>query len=184
MVLKIFLLITAFILVSCTKTFNQNDFENLKFDIKLTENKEFTLVKKEAEQFYLFENQKEKLRLRIINVNSLEEGEKLFKEKDTQIQMTFAPQIAPYFASTSKKTTCVENIKLNNEIFDAQNEKSKIYNLNATEMLVYGSCLPEQEVFKSQLVYLFCKKNLMFYEIDYFYEKNKEYLTYKIVSCS
>ncbi len=158
------LALLCFLLSSCTESSKFLTHEDLTFNehIPTTEEK--------------------KLKLKQIGVVSYKEAFAFIQSQTIQTKMLFAPQNIPYSGQQTKSTSCLSQVNISNEIQETANEVFILFDLTATERFIYGSCIPSQEIYKSQLLYLYCRKNSKLFEIKYFFDKSLQF-PQKIVSC-
>lgn len=107
---------------------------------------------------------------------------KIIEQKSNEIKLLFLPHQVPYFGQISKEISCTSNVEIDKPILETEKGLSLNMNLAATEYLIYGTCIKEQEIYKSQLLFLYCKKIETFYEIKYFYDRAENYKK-AIASC-
>lgn len=164
-------------IISCTKKTSDNLIKDIKFEsaeIDLSDFTEDNKVRNLENTIALKGDNKSVLRVHHQTVNSTE-ALKNINQKSSEIKLMFAPQQVPYMGQITKDIRCTEAVEVNNKIIENEKEISLLINLTATERLIYGSCIPEQEIFKSQLLLLYCKASQTFYEIKYFYDIKSDF---------
>lgn len=171
--------ISAFIFLnSCTEKTPENFLTGVKFGSEQINISSFYQDKKAkgpANTVGLRSDQNEVLRIKTETIGKPEEARKIIDQKSNEIKMMFAPQQVPYQGVISKDINCTQAVEVNNKILETDKEISLIANMTATDRLIYGSCIADQEIYKSQLLMLYCKSNQNFYEIKYFYDKGLVY---------
>jgi hypothetical protein len=181
----LFISVFTGLMASCTQKLEPNFIKDLKFDnaqIDLTQFSQDTKVKHlENTQAYKADDNSV-LRIRLETIPNEVDARKILDQKSNEIRLMFAPQQVPYMGQITKDIKCTEAIEINNKISENEKEISQIINLTATDRLIYGSCIPDQEIYKSQLLLLYCKSNKTLYEIKYFYAKDQTYKK-KLAEC-
>ena len=176
--MHIFLIIGLILLSSCTEKTPENFLSGVKFSSEQINISNFYQDKKAkgpVNTSALRNDQDEVLRIKTESISKAEEAQKIIDQKSNEIKMMFAPQQVPYQGVISKDINCTQAVEVNNKILETDKEISLIINLTATDRFIYGSCIAEQEIYKSQLLMLYCKANQNFYEIKYFYDKSLAY---------
>ena len=171
-------------LVGCTENMKAGFLTGVSFDpnvIKITEFHPEKKSKVSNSLFNLTTEKNEKLKINSKSI-SLSEAKKIIEQKSNEIKMLFLPHQVPYFGQISKDISCTSNVEIDKPILESEKGLSLSMNLAATEYLIYGTCIKEQEIYKSQLLFLYCKKIETFYEIKYFYDRAENYKK-AIASC-
>lgn len=175
---KILGLLLAIILTACTEKKGNLDLSGVQFNSQFINSALFFEIQRDNSETQFVEfvtkDKTEKLRTLISQID-LEPAKKIILQKSFDIKSLFATQKVPYFGQITKNTQCVQSVEIKNQLIENEKELSLFLNLTATETLVYGSCLSDQEVYKSQLLYLYCKTNKTLYEIKYFYPIQQNY---------
>ncbi|MGZ3690721.1 MAG: hypothetical protein ACXVAX_04420 [Pseudobdellovibrio sp.] len=171
-------LLLVFFVAGCTQPKQEMQIPDIHFEKSEFIQADFSESKPSAPQvsFKSYESSDNKEVLKVlISENSLDEAKKIINQKSTDIKLLFATQQVPYFGQVTKEMKCTEAVDLKNPLIENENEVSLFLNLTATHHFVYGSCLEDQEIYKSQLLYLYCKKSRKLFELKYFYPKNLNY---------
>lgn len=180
----LYLAALALVLVGCTENMNANFLTGVSFDpneIKITEFHPEKKSKVSNSLFNLTSDGNEKLKINSKSV-PISEAKKIIEQKSSEIKMLFLPQQVPYFGQISKDVSCTSNVEIDKPLNETDKGLSLMMNLAATEYLIYGTCIKEQEIYKSQLLFLYCKKTGTFYEIKYFFDRSENYKK-AIASC-
>lgn len=170
-------LLSLLILSSCTKKMSEDFIKDLKFienEITVTSFSEDKKAHNLQNTIALRNDSNSVLRIHSQIVENAE-ALKIIDQKSNEIKMMFAPQQVPYMGQITKDISCTDAVEVNNKPSVNEKEISLLMNLTATERLIYGSCIPDQEIYKSQLLMLYCKNSKTLYEIKYFYDKQSEY---------
>ena len=183
MYINFIVILSCLVFFGCTEGVKENFLGEIKFDqneinIKNFENDKKTKV---SNNLYNLTTEKEKLKINK-KILKLPEAKKVIEQKSNEIKMLFAPQQVPYFGQISKDITCTSGVEIDRKLIETDLELSQQLNLAATEYLIYGACITEQEIYKSQLLLLYCKKSETLYEIKYFYDRVLPYRN-KIAFC-
>lgn len=164
-------------ILGCTQKIKENFLPGVQFDqheIKITQFHDEGKTKVGNNLFNLSTDNNEKLKLNTKNVK-LAEAKKIIEQKSNEIKMLFAPQQVPYFGQISKDITCISGVEIDQKIKETEKDLSLQLNLPATEYLIYGTCITDQEIYKSQLLFLYCKKSETLFEMKYFYDRSEKY---------
>lgn len=173
----LYVVVLALGLVGCTEKIKADFLTGVKFDsneIKITEFQPEKKSKVSNSQFNLTTENNEKLKINLKSL-PLAAAKKVIEQKSNEIKMLFLPQQVPYFGQISKDVSCTSTVEIDRPLIESEKGLSLNLNLAATEYLVYGTCINEQEIYKSQLLFLYCKKNETLYEIKYFFDRAKNY---------
>lgn len=165
--------ICLLVLTSCTKKISEDFIKEVKFvseEINVSSFSEDKKARKLQNTIALRNDSNSVLR---VHSQTLENAEalKVIDQKSNEIKMMFAPQQVPYMGQITKDINCTQAVEINNKAIESEKEISLLMNLTATERLIYGSCIPAQEIYKSQLLMLYCKNSKTLFEIKYFYDK-------------
>ena len=163
---------------SCTQNKGKIDITGVELNPKVVNTDLFFETQRDIAdtQFFEFQTKDKTEQLRVFIRNlELDKAKKIILQKSFDIKSLYADQKVPYFGQLTKNITCKEAVEINNPLQEDENQLSLQLNLMATETLVYGSCISDQDIFKSQLLYLYCKKNNTLYEFKYFYPKNMSF---------
>lgn len=117
-------------------------------------------------------------------VNDEQSALKNFNTKNVEIQEMYSTQATPYSGSVTNESSCLENVNLQPQIITTENQISYRYQLKSTDRFVFGVCVEEQNIYKAQLINLWCKKSKNFYSITLFYNKSGPTKTDDIVKCN
>lgn len=161
----------------CTENMKAGFLTGVRFDpneIKITEFHPEKKSKGSNSLFNLTGQKNEKLKINSKTV-ALSEAKKIIGQKSNEIKMLFLPQQVPYFGQISKDISCTSSVEIDKPMIESDNGLALSMNLAATEYLIYGTCIKEQEIYKSQLLFLYCKKIETLYEIKYFYDRAENY---------
>ncbi len=109
-------------------------------------------------------------------------AEKILKNKLLMIKEIYATQATPYNGAVTNETNCVENPAINPLIEETINHSSILLELKATERLVLGVCSDKQNIFKVQVLLMYCKKTKELYDLKY-YSISNEKMKLPIASC-
>lgn len=101
---------------------------------------------------------------------------RLFKNKALMIRGIYSIQ-------PQEETSCMRDLQIDPLPLDNKIQTSLLFNLKATERLVLGVCLEEQNVYRNQTLLLYCKKTNTFYDLRYYYPKSIKPILTPIVSC-
>jgi len=112
-----------------------------------------------------------------------EKAASLFKNKSLLIKGLYSIQATPYTGTITKEAGCFTEINLEQAIKETKNQISLQFDLKATERLVLGVCIEEQNVYRNQTLMIYCKNINTFYELKYFYPKNEQPLKQPIAAC-
>lgn len=179
----LFLILTS---ISCTEKAKENFLTGVKFDesqIKVTDfykdekYKNFTNI-----GIALKSDQNSLLHIKTINKIDTEAAKKLISQRQNEIKTMFAPQLVPYAGQITADINCTQAVEINQTISVTKDEIHLLINLTATDRLIYGSCITDQEVYRSQLLLLFCKSSQTYHEIKYFFDKQIPFKT-QIAHC-
>lgn len=107
-----------------------------------------------------------------------------FNTKNVEIQEMYSTQATPYSGSVTNESSCLDNVNLRPKIVNTDNQTSYSYQLKSTDRFVFGVCVEEQNIYKAQLINLWCKKSKKFYSITLFYNKSEATKTDDIVKCN
>jgi len=107
----------------------------------------------------------------------------LFKNKSLMIKGLYSIQATPYSGTITKEAGCFADINLEQGMKETKNQISLQFDLKATERLVLGVCIEEQNVYRNQTLMIYCKNINTFYELKYFYPKNEQLLKQPIAIC-
>lgn len=171
-------------LSGCTENMKAGFLAGVVFDqneIKITRFHPEKKTKVANNLFNLTTENSEKLKINS-KVVGLAEAKKIIQQKSNEIKMLFLPQQVPYFGQISKDISCTSDVEVDRVTLESEKGLSLNLNLAATEYLIYGTCIKEQEIYKSQLLFLYCKKIETLYEIKYFYDRAENYKK-TIASC-
>ncbi len=106
------------------------------------------------------------------------------KRKRAMLEWFLKPSSDPYFGTKERGPTCdVTQLPPWQELESAANYKI-VAGLFATEKFVYGSCSDKNDVFKSQLLWLYCAKERTFYDIRLFYPRSEPWRDSPIADCN
>jgi exoribonuclease R len=108
----------------------------------------------------------------------------LMKNKTMMIKGLYAIQATPYSGTITKEASCTAELQIDPIVMENKNQSSLQFNLKATERLVLGVCIEEQNVFRSQTLLLYCKKDKMFYDMRYYYPKSNKPFSGPMASCA
>ena len=170
---------------SCTQKVPQDFIKDIKFDNSQIDVTQFFQDKKvkHLEKIQALRSDDDSvLRIRSEVMVKNEDALKSIAQKNNEINLMFAPQQVPYMGQITKDIKCTQAVEINNKTIENEKEISLLINLTATDRLIYGSCIAEQEIYKSQLLMLYCKSNKTLYEIKYFYAKAQPYKK-KLAEC-
>lgn len=81
-------------------------------------------------------------------------------------------------------SSCATEFQIEPQVMENKIQTSLQFNLKATERLVLGVCIEEQNVFLNQSLLLYCKNDKMFYDMRYYYPKSNKPFTAPIASCA
>lgn len=98
-------------------------------------------------------------------------AKKLLKNRLIQLKLLFAPRSAPYPGMVTKDEGCRATAIFADKI---QSRPQSLYwfsEMPAAEDFSYGNCGNRKEIFWSQYLLLFCKKQQVLYDIRYFSPK-------------
>jgi hypothetical protein len=112
-----------------------------------------------------------------------ETADKLIKNKSLMIKGLYAIQATPYSGTITKEASCTTDMNIDPVLSDKKNQKSMQFDLKATERLVLGVCLEEQNVFRNQTLLIYCKSIKTFYDLRYYYPKTQKALKMPIANC-
>ncbi len=176
-------ILSCLVLVGCTEKVKENFLAEVKFDQNEVTIKNFENDKESKVSNYLFNlsNEKEKLKINKKTLK-LSDAKRIVEQKTNEIKMLFAPQQVPYFGQISKDITCTNGVNVDLKPIENDLELSQQMNLAATEYLIYGTCMADQEIYKSQFLLLYCKKSETLYEFKYYYDRTSPFRK-KIASC-
>lgn len=113
----------------------------------------------------------------IVNVDP-DTANKLFKNKMLMIKGLYSIQ-----TTSDEGGRCTADMNIDPALLDKKNQMSLQFDLKATERLVVGVCLEEQNVYRNQTLLIYCKNINTFYDLKYFYPKNQKTLKVPIASC-
>lgn len=119
----------------------------------------------------------------VMNDIDPDEASRLFKNKSQMIKGLYSIQATPYTGSITKEAGCIEDLQIDPPLLENKIQSSLLFNLKATERMILGVCIEEQNVYRSQTLMLYCKNANTFYEIKYFYPKILKPLLIPIASC-
>jgi len=104
----------------------------------------------------------------------LQSAEKIIQSKSILIQSLFATQVVPYQGTITKSSSCLSNNSTEPEVEESDKQKKLTYFLMATENFVFGTCIEDQEIFRTKYVLLLCKNTAEAFEIKLFYPKDQD----------
>lgn len=164
-------------LSSCTENITADFLPGVRFDPNEIDITQFHPEKKSKVANNLFNlttanNEKLKINSKLATPA---EAKKIIEQKTNEIKLLFAPQQVPYFGQITKDISCISSVEIDRKLVESEKGLSLNLNLAATEYLIYGTCIKEQEIYRSQLLFLYCKKIETLYEIKYFYDRAKNY---------
>lgn len=181
---------TLIFLISCSKGKTlQSHFPDLKMDTSLKDQK--VSVDKEFQEKNIsgkkirFEGELKNHQMiaEVMTDVEPEKAEKLFKNKSMMIKGLYSIQATPYSGTITKEASCIGELQIDPVAVDAKNQTTLLFNLKATERLVLGVCIEEQNVFRNQTLLIYCKNNRTFYDLRYYYPKANKALNTAIANC-
>jgi hypothetical protein len=183
------IVLVLLLVAACTKTVNlKNLVPHIQF--KLPKNDKNIVLENQYNQGINtgirigFENSKDSISVDSINEVDSFKAQSLFKNKALMIKGLYEKQATPYSGVVTREASCLEGMVIeNNNVIETPNEMSLKFDLKATERHVFGVCLEEQNIFRTQILLLYCKKNQTFYEIKYFYPKSEPVLKNNVAAC-
>lgn len=107
----------------------------------------------------------------------------LFKNKSMMIRGLYSIQATPYSGTITKEAGCINDLQINPQEVDVKNQITQQFDLKATERLVLGVCIEEQNVYRNQTLLIYCKNSKTFYDLKYYYPKNEKPLLAPVASC-
>lgn len=112
--------------------------------------------------------------------------DRLFQEKINYLQSLYKVRRDPYFGRADKTEDCLSDIDIKGKAFENADHRSLTFNLKTNSDFIYGVCNPEEILYKSELIYLYCKKTSRFIEIKTFwpYKKAQPVLLDRAKECS
>lgn len=165
---------------SCTKNSSTPILDNIKFNSNVIDIKNLSVKVNEAasqnqQSVSMSKGNSTVISVKIIPKKTADDTINFFKFKKNEMKLLFAPSAVPYAGQITKDISCIQGVQIDYPSSDTATEMSQIFNLTATDRYIYGSCLPEQEIYRSQLLLLYCKKSAILYEIKFYFEKTKDY---------
>lgn len=188
--MKFIIFLLFFLFISCSKNYEmKNYYPHLKWadqfnGVEVNVDKEFS--QKKVSGMKLSFNGKLKGHYMIsemmVEVDP-EAAAKLFKGKTQLIKGLYSVQATPYSGAITKEAFCGPDINIDPVLTDKKNQQMLQFDLKATERMVLGVCVEEQNVFRNQTLLIYCKNIGTFYDIRYFYPKNEQPLKQPIAAC-
>lgn len=108
---------------------------------------------------------------------------KLFKNKALMIKGLYSVQATPYTGTITKEASCMVDINIDPILQEKKNQTELQFDLKATERMVLGVCIEEQNVYRNQTLLIYCKNINTFYDLRYYYPKSEKPLKMPIASC-
>lgn len=185
------ILFSLLFLLSCTKTNDlKSYYPHLKWDNSLkneliTVDKEFQNKNVSGTKILFNGNLKghQLISEMMVDIDQ-DTAEKLMKNKALMIKGLYSIQATPYSGTITKEASCTSDMNIDPIVVDKKNQTTMQFDLKATERLVLGVCLEEQNVFRSQTLLIYCKGIRTLYDLRYYYPKTEKPLKMPIASCN
>lgn len=105
------------------------------------------------------------------------------KKKSEAFDAYVHPPPDPYFGVHEPGPTCREANLPKRYEQSSSSQKIVMVGLHATERFVFGTCSEKQDVYKSQIVWLYCPKIRTFFELRWFYPRQENWRTEPVAYC-
>jgi hypothetical protein len=105
------------------------------------------------------------------------------RRREFSLNSLMASHTDPYYGLHTPSETCAEGRMSN---FNSQSSASELIlgkNLFATKNHVFGACSESLDIYKSQVMWIFCKQTRHAFELRYFYSKSEPWLVRPIARC-
>lgn len=106
-----------------------------------------------------------------VKIQELPDLDKDIDRRILLLKTMFESQTVPYQGTITKNSTCLSQNSTTPAISENDFEKKYVFNLMATANFIFGSCIEEKDIYKTEYTLLLCKKQHKAYEIKHFYPK-------------
>ncbi len=96
--------------------------------------------------------------MRSENALNAAEAKDFLQRKASYVRSLYASYLDPYFGQPDQNRGCAENLDLSGKVFESDRLSWTSFQLPATKELVYGVCDRKLHAYKSELLYLHCRK--------------------------
>jgi hypothetical protein len=103
--------------------------------------------------------------------------------KKQAINSLFAAQSEAYTGLITNKISCLKGQNVNRSNQRQAKGAFVFFDLMATSRFVYGTCLENEELYKSQYLLLYCSDRKAVFQLKYFFAKNREFPSQPVAEC-
>jgi hypothetical protein len=123
--------------------------------------------------------------IRLLSRSGIDTSDALaaIRSKIEQMRLLFTPRPAPYTGTLSMTAECLKNTQLPKKPRIKKQQIDAVFLTRATKKFIYGSCEGDQEIYASQYLVVYCRKNHTLYEIKLFTDREKNLPTEPIANC-
>lgn len=111
------------------------------------------------------------------------EARKLMRDKSAALGRLLKPASDPYFGTRDPGPTCDPSRLPSPKTSEGKSVIFQSLAAYATESHVYGACNAHVDVLKSQLLWIYCRRQHTLYEVKTFYSAENSWMTRPVAQC-